>query len=83
MPKKADLVWKFEYDVKKRSRLKRFLLVLDQMLNVLIWNGSQDETVSSHIGRRIEAGKALWIERKLCVFLRLLQSKHCLRAKGE
>ena len=81
--RKRDLVWKFEYDVKKRNRLMRFLLVLDQMLNVLIWNGSQDETVSSHIGRRIEAGKARWIEKKLCAFLRFLQSKHCLLAKGE
>lgn len=30
----------------------RFLLVLDQMGNVLFWNGSQDETISSHIGRK-------------------------------
>ena len=83
MPRKRDLVWKFEYDVKKRSRLVRFLLVLDQMINVVFWNGSQDETVSSHIGRRIEAGKAYRVEKWLCWFLRKLQAKHCLRARGE
>ncbi len=33
------LMQKFENDVKKRGRLMRFALVLDQMLNVLIWNG--------------------------------------------
>ena len=49
---------KFDRDVEKRSRWFRFLLVLDQMLNVIFWNGSQDETVSSHIGRRIREGKA-------------------------
>lgn len=50
---KEQLIQKFENDVKKRSRFFRFLLVLDQMGNVLFWNGSQDETISSHIGRRI------------------------------
>lgn len=83
MPRKSDLVWKFEYDVRKRSRLMRFLLVLDQMFNVLLWNGSQDETISSHIGRRIESGKANWIDRLVCGFLRFLQAKHCIKSKGE
>jgi len=80
---KEQLIKKFEQDVKKRSRLMRFLLVLDQMLNVIFWNGSQDETVSSHVGRRIETGKATRLDRLLCKFLRALQSKHCLRSIGE
>ena len=83
MPKKADLVWKFEYDVKKRSRLKRFLLVLDQMFNVILWNGSQDETISSHIGRKISNGSATWFDKSVCKFLRVLEAKHCLKSKGE
>jgi len=29
----------------------RLLLVLDQLGNVVFFNGSQDETISSHIGR--------------------------------
>jgi hypothetical protein len=83
MPRKSDLVWKFEYDVRKRSRWQRLLLVLDQLCNVVCWNGSQDETVSSHIGRRIEAGRAIWIEKLICRGLRRLQNNHCQRAKGE
>ena len=37
----STLIEKFELDVEKRSRLNRFLLVLDQMFNVILWNGSQ------------------------------------------
>ena len=82
MDKKA-LIEKFENDVKKRSYLLRLLLVFDQLFNVLLWNGSQDETISSHIGRRIESGQATWFDRKLCKFLRFLQAKHCIKSKGE
>lgn len=61
----------------------RFLLVLDQMLNVVFWNGSQDETVSSHIYRRIESGKANKIERFICVVLRRFERSHCYKSFGE
>ena len=37
---RAALIQKFERDVAKRSRWYRFLLVLDQMGNVIFWNGS-------------------------------------------
>ena len=74
---------KFEEDMIKRSRLLRFLLVLDQMGNVLFWNGSQDETISSHIHRRIEAGKATWFDKKLCCLLEKLESEHCMKSEGE
>ena len=80
---KREYAQKFERDVKKRSRLMRFLLVLDQMFNVLLWNGSQDETVSSHIGRKIENGEANGFEKLLCKALRKLQNRHCLRSIGE
>ena len=46
---KKVLIEKFERDMEKRNRWYRFLLVLDQMGNVVFWNGSQDETISSHI----------------------------------
>lgn len=78
-----NLIQKFENDVAKRSRVKRFLLVLDQMLNVIFWNGSQDETVSSHIGRRIAMNKANWFEKKLCCLLRKLEHNHCNKSRGE
>ena len=80
---KDALIAKFENDVKKRSRSKRLLLVLDQLLNVVFWNGSQDETVSSHIGRRIKAGKATWFDKKLCCFLKKFEHEHCDVSIGE
>ena len=77
------LIEKFENDIKKRSRLNRFLLVLDQMFNVILWNGSQDETISSHIHRRIENGKATWFDKKLCCLLKKLEDNHCAKSIGE
>lgn len=78
-----ELIEKFENDIKKRSRLNRILLVFDQMCNVMFWNGSQDETVSSHIGRRIEKGEATWFDKKLCCFLKRLEKNHCEKSLGE
>jgi len=80
---KYEYIEKFENDMNKRSRAMRFLLVLDQMFNVLLWNGSQDETISSHIGRRIENNEATWFDKKLCKLLRLIEAKHCIKSKGE
>lgn len=77
------LIEKFENDVKKRSRIKRLLLVIDQLGNVLFWNGSQDETISSHIHRRIENGKATWFDKKLCCLLRKIDNNHCAKSLGE
>jgi len=78
-----ELINKFENDMKNRTKGRRFLLVLDQMLNVVFWNGSQDETVSSHIGRKIEKGTATWFDKKLCYFLKKLENNHCIKSKGE
>lgn len=78
-----ELINKFENDMKNRTKGRRFLLVLDQMLNVVFWNGSQDETISSHIGRKIEKGTATWFDKKLCCFLKKLESEHCIKSKGE
>lgn len=80
---KKQLIAKFEADKQKRTRLMRFILVLDQMCNVLFWNGSQDETISSHIGRRINSGKATWFDKKLCCFLKKLENNHCNKSLGE
>ncbi len=78
-----ELIEKFENDVKKRSRVMRFLLAIDQLGNVLFWNGSQDETISSHIHRRIESGKANWFDKKLCCLLKKLEDNHCAKSIGE
>lgn len=79
----VELYAKFDNDVAKRSRLFRFLLVFDQMFNVLLWNGSQDETISSHIHRRQLNGTATWFDNKVCCFLKMIQSEHCLKSVGE
>lgn len=78
-----ELINKFNNDIAKRSRLMRFLLVFDQMLNVVFWNGSQDETVSSHIGRRIASNKATWFDKKLCCILKRFENNHCNKSIGE
>ena len=80
---KALLVAKFKNDVQKRSRTMRFLLVLDQMFNVIFWNGSQDETISSHIGRRIKEGQATWFDKLLCKWLGKIELNHCEISRGE
>ena len=74
---------KFDRDVAKRSRVFRFLLVLDQMMNVLLWNGSQDETVSSHIHRKQTNGTATWLDNKICWLLNKIENSHCMVSRGE
>ena len=69
--------------MKKRNRAMRPILAIDQLFNVLLWNGSQDETISSRIHRRIEAGKATWFDKKLCCLLKKLESEHCMKSEGE
>lgn len=78
-----EMEQKFINDVAKRNRFIRFLLVLDQMFNVLIWNGSQDETISSHIGRRQLNGKATWFDNAICCVLKKIEGNHCFISRGE
>jgi hypothetical protein len=78
-----NLIEKFETDMQKRSRVMRFLLVLDQMLNVIFYNGSQDETISSHVGRRIAENRATWFDKKLCCLLSKIEKNHCNKSLGE
>ena len=82
MNKKA-LFAKFDRDVAKRTRWYRFLLALDQMGNVVFWNGSQDETISSHISRRQEAGTATKWDNFVCCLLKKLEQNHCKKSEGE
>ena len=80
---RVKLYEKFDKDIAKRHYLIRLALVIDQLLNVFLWNGSQDETISSHIGRKIVAGKANWFEMIICKGLRLIENAHCVRSRGE
>ena len=80
---KVALYAKFDNDMKNRNRTMRFLLVLDQLFNVLLWNGSQDETISSHIHRRQLNGTATWLDKKICCLLKKFESEHCNKSLGE
>jgi len=80
---KYDLYEKFDNDVSKRKRWFRFLLALDQLFNVIIWNGSQDETISSNIGRKQLANTSTWFDDKVCYFLGKLENNHCNKSLGE
>lgn len=83
-PEELEVLYaKFDSDVEKRSRFMRVLLALDQLMAVIFWNASQDETVSSHIGRKIKKGTATWFDKKLCCLLKKLESEHCLKSMGE
>ena len=79
----AILVKKFEVDMVDRTRMFRFILVIDQMFNVIWLNGSQDETISSHLARKRADGTITWFQSKVCSFLRKLESRHCLKSLGE
>lgn len=81
--KRHALIAKFEKDMKKRPWWERVLLALDQLGNVIFWNGSQDETISSHIQRRKDKGTATWFDKKLCCLLNKLESSHCKKSLGE
>lgn len=80
---KELLFLKFNNDVAKRTRWYRFLLALDQMGNVLFMNGSQDETISSHIARKQQAGTATRFNNMVCCFLKKLEQNHCIKSEGE
>ena len=80
---RVALYTKFDNDMKKRNRAMRLLLAIDQLFNVLLWNGSQDETISSHIHRRQLNGTATWLDKKICCLLKKLESEHCLKSLGE
>ena len=77
------LIAKFENDIEKHSYAIRLLLAVDQFFNVLVWNGSQDETISSNIGRKIHDGTANIVEVYICKFLQKFEYGHCKESIGE
>ena len=74
---------KFDSDTSKRSWGMRLLLATDQWFNVAIWNGSQDETISSHISRLQKKGKSNWANDIICCLLQKLEYNHCKNSLGE
>lgn len=63
--------------------MENILWLTNHLGFVLFWNGSQDETISSHIHRRIESGKATWFDKKLCCLLKKIDNNHCAKSLGE
>lgn len=78
-----DYYKKFDWDIANYSYIKRILIGIDQLFNVILFNGSQDETISGHIGRKISENRANKIDKFICWFLRKLESKHCLKSRSE
>jgi len=74
---------KFDMDMDTKTRTNRFWLTVDQTLNVLWLNGSQDETCSSHLARKRKAGTITWFQSLVCCGLQKLESKHCMKSLGE
>ena len=74
---------KFDRDVATKSRWFRALIALDQLIGVILWNNSNDETISSKIGRKQIAGTSNWFEDKLCCLLSKLEYNHCAKSLGE
>lgn len=77
------LIAKFENDVATKSRFKRLALATDQWFAVLIWNTSQDETISSRIHRKQVAGIANWFDNTVCKILSKIEGSHCFLSAGE
>jgi len=74
---------KFDNDIAKRSYFMRILLAIDQLLNVIFLNGSQDQTISGHIAKKQYEGKARWYHCLLCRFLMIFEAKHCWLSRNE
>jgi len=74
---------KFDRDVETKSRGLRALIAFDQLLGVIFYNNSQDETISSKLHRRELDGTATWFDKKLCCLLNKLDYNHCYESRGE
>ena len=70
-------------DTYSHSFIMRLLISLDQFFNVLFWNGSHKETISSNIGRKIEKNKHSKIDKVICICLRKIENRHCFKSVGE
>lgn len=65
------------------SFLRRFLVGLDQLGNVIAGGDNPDETVSSAVGRKAQAGRYPFIVLEACInlfFALLGERDHCARS---
>lgn len=83
-PEELEILYaKFDRDVENRSRWLRACIAFDQLMGVIFWNTSQDETISGHIYRKKMKGTDTWFDRKVCCFLNLFEYNHCYESRGE
>jgi hypothetical protein len=59
----------------KKSYFKRFWIAIDQLANVVILNGDEDETISSVMGKRARKGDR--VGKLICGFLNWFDKDHC------
>lgn len=62
----------------RKNRFWRTLLALDQLLNVVVFNGDEDETVSSNAGKAALQGRRWGCV--LCRILDVFDRDHCTKA---
>ncbi|GEM_PF-1414796 len=74
---------KFDRDVATKPRWLRALIAFDQLIGVIFWNNSNDETISSKIHRLQVSGKATKFDNFVCFFLKKIDYNHCEKSKGE
>lgn len=61
----------------KSSRTHRLLVAFDQLLNVILCDGWEDETMSSNVYRMEQEGRRAGVLRKYIDMLFFWQSDHC------
>ena len=73
----------FDEDIAKRSYGKRVALILTQAFNVIILNGSQDQTTSGHIAKKQYEGTSNIFLDFICLILRKIEARHCWLSRKE
>lgn len=65
--------------VKEKSYIKRVGIAIDQLINVVFFNGDEDETLSSRMGKRVLRGdcKVCYV---ICRFLDIFDKDHCYKS---
>jgi len=74
---------KFDKDIEKRSYLFRVILAIDQLFNVILFNGSQDQTMSGNIAKKQYENTSKWYHDYLCKILNVFESSHCWKSRKE
>ena len=68
--------------MKKKSRILRLLICIDAFFNVLLLDGSEDHTISGHVGyKAMTTNKRRWLwTEKFINSLFFLEPNHCRKS---